>query len=713
MEDKKLQLGEELEEVETEEADEDEKEETPSRYKSKVSDELADKLVLTASKQLEAGIKIRDKRMEVVSDIENLYFNRSLTLDESTASLNGRINIPFPIMSGHVDEIWSKIDNPPTVKFDIQRRKQLAEKISQAWKQDSSSSRAGWTRKDRIEKKMAIISGRAISKIYATSVKNKYKSHYDVVDYRNFVCEGRNGQLEDNMYCGEQNIFKTKDEVERLAEAGVYNKAQVKKLFDLACGEEYKRDVAKYNNNSQNQYGLDTANGTYAGVDVFNFTEWVMDWKGDRIYMLFEPVTKTWVRANYQKEIFGSNKYHFVSWAYNEEAFVFWSKGAGDDVMPVAEATKIVLNNALNNEQRRTQPMRIIEAGQFPDPNQIMDYIPDNVIVTATGKKGDIITIETPEISTSLNLATFLQNFMSQQTGVNSASQGADENDAKVGIYYGQLQQESDRIGLVNKAYSESYADKAYRYFWGLKTNLTESKAIEMLGKGGYIMKELTKEDLIKVDDVDDVITSGGNREEQLNEVKADRQRKTLSELTGDQEVAALLSPKWKLKTSLRLGGYNDDDIQEALDRENDINRQLIEEADESIQDILLGETPPLNRGANTAFMQRLLDFDTDNLNYIKLDDEGQEVGIDKEVYRQSQLIKAYANAHKEIVLENMNRDLKAEQARNAGGQIDIPQSTTEEAKASMIQPNEETPSLGTPEGTASRSAEITATVTP
>ena len=699
----------------TYEKNEESVEKKTSKYKSKISKELADKICITAVKQLEAGVKLRDERMKAVSDIEDLYFNRSLSLDDDNlGETTGRINIPYPIMSGQVDTIWSKIDNPPTVTFKILRRKQIAEKIAQAWKQDSSSSRAGWVRKDRVEKKMALISGRAISKLYATSVKNKYKSHYEVIDYRNFYCEGRNGELELNMYCGEQNIFKTKEELKKLAEVGVYDQEQVEKLLECVSTDEYKGNVSTFNGNNSRAtaFGLESQNTTYAGQDIVNLTEHVMDWKGKRCYMLFDPVSKIWIRCDYQKEIFGSDKYHFVSWAYNEEPFIFWSKGAGDDIMPLAEATKIVLNNALTNHQRRTRPMRIIQSGDFPDPNEIMDYIPDNVIVTSQGKNGKIVTIETPEITQSIDLATFLTGFSSQQTGINTASIGADENDAKVGVYYGQLQQESDRIGLVNKAYSESYADKAYRYFWGLKTNITEAIAVEMLGKGGFQLRELTREDLIKVDDVDDVICSGGSREEHLDEVKADRQRKTLSEITSDQEVNSLLSPKWKIKTSLKLGGFNEDDLEEALDKENDINRQLLEEADEAIQDILLGESPALNRGANTSFLQRILDFDTDNMNYINLDEEGKEDGIDKKMYKQSQRLKAYANAHREIVIENMQRDLRQQEAiAGAGGGINIPQATEGEKNAQIASPNE--PVSNTPQGTASRSAEMTANVTP
>src|ERR1043165_3737936 len=129
----------------------------------------ADELVCIAVDQLEAGLKAKMPRMELVREYYDLYNNKTMQVDADV------FNIPFPYFANFIDKFHSKIDNPPTLKFKIPNRKTLSDKIQAAWEQEKSSSRSGWNRKDRAEKKQGIITGRAVSKIYASSLNNKYK----------------------------------------------------------------------------------------------------------------------------------------------------------------------------------------------------------------------------------------------------------------------------------------------------------------------------------------------------------------------------------------------------------------------------------------------------------------------------------------------------------------------------------------------------------
>lgn len=134
-----------------------------------VSNELATKLATIASQQLDAGLRMKEQRMQTVTEIEDLYNNKILVVDD------GRINIPFPIMSGQIDTLYSKIDNPPSVSYRIPNKQNLADRVAAAWKIDSSSSRSGWSRKDRAEKKLALFSGRGIAKIFSSNVEKNMK----------------------------------------------------------------------------------------------------------------------------------------------------------------------------------------------------------------------------------------------------------------------------------------------------------------------------------------------------------------------------------------------------------------------------------------------------------------------------------------------------------------------------------------------------------
>ena len=113
-----------------------------------ISSQLADKLAVIAKKQRIAATKARDNRMHKVSAFEDLYFNKILQTDTT--------NFPFPFFAGHIDSLHSKIDNPPTVEFTIPNKRDIADKVGAAWLKDSSSSRAKWAKKDRLEKKLAL-----------------------------------------------------------------------------------------------------------------------------------------------------------------------------------------------------------------------------------------------------------------------------------------------------------------------------------------------------------------------------------------------------------------------------------------------------------------------------------------------------------------------------------------------------------------------------
>jgi hypothetical protein len=288
------------------------------------------------------------------------------------------------------------------------------------------------------------------------------------------------------------------------------------------------------------------------------------------------------------------------------------------------------------------------------------------------------------------------------------------EADAKVGVYYGQLQQEADRIGIINKEYSESYAHKGYRFFWGLKEHLTQPKQIEMLGKSGIKLQQLESFELADVDDVDDVIVHGGSLEAEQDAVALEQKRKVMGEIVG--AFPQKISPDWYVKESLRSAGYEDDEITLALDVESSINKELMEEADQAIQDVLLGKPLELNQDADQMFMQRILDYIRENLNYVKIDKKGNEIGIDKKKKQQSDDLLAYVTAHQRIVLENMARKINKMQTAQSMGQIqqnmgaqqdvDLPAPTSQQQQAEIARPFES--GSGTPGATASTSQALT-----
>ena len=668
-----------------------------------LSKTFADKLTAIASEQLSEGLRAKRDRMKIITEILDLYNNKTVKLVDQVT------NIPFPILAGQIDLLFSKIDNPPQLNFKIPNKQTLSEKIKAAWVQESSSTKSGWSRKDRAAKKMAMLTGRAIEKVYASNVNNKYQSHYDVVDIFSFVADPMHGFLEDSIYHGETDIFKTKTALLSGARLGFYNPEQVKRLANfLETEKDGDIDVVQNKFDRLSALGVDVQTSSFAGQTGSLLTEWIMRYEDVLYYLFFEPKSRTWVRAEKLKDVFTNNKTPYVSWATHFDQYAFWTKSPADDSYPLAEAMRLILNNAIENEKRRTRPMRIVDAGALVNINELQDFIPDNVIVRNPNKDPNIITVETPETTSSINLATFFDQMIQNKSGV--ADPGVSSADPKVGIYYGRLQQEADRVGVFNKEYSESYAHKGYRFFWGLKQFLTAPKQLEMLGKSGVKLQELSTIDFKDVDDVDDVIVSGGSLEAETTAVEQKLKTDALTRLASVYPNE--LNASWVIRETLKSVSYTEDEIMEALDKEAEFNRETIEEADEAIQSIMLGKTPELNMAADVTFANRILDYARENINYVKLDKQGKETGVDKAALQQFTNLLAYANAHQKVIQSNMARKQVKAQAAAAAFQTLQPQATDETApdNARTRLPSKTSPAQGTPQGTASASRKIATT---
>lgn len=663
---------------------------------------LADKLTLVATEQLTQGLEAKKARMDVVSEIIDLYNNKTLDIGDSM------MNIPFPIMAGQVDLMYSKIDNPPTLTFKVPNKKTLSEKVQAAWVQESSSTRAGWRRKDRSEKKMAVMAGRAVCKVFASSVNNEYRSHYELVDIYSFVADPTRGDLEEGNYHGETDIFKTHTALKNAAKAGIYNAEQVAKL--LSIKETMKDGSSQVVENKFNRLaamGIDVATSSFAGQEGVLLTEWIMRYEDEMYYLLFEPSTRVWVRAEKLEDVFENGKTPYVSWATNYDHFAFWSKSPADDWYPIAEAIRFILNNALENEKRRARPMRIVKAGDLIDVNELQDYVPDNVIIA--NREPNIVTVETPDAQASINIAQFLDTMIQAKSGVNEP--GTQSTDAKVGVYYGKLQQEADRVGAINKEYSESYAHKGYRFFWGLKQHLTRSKQVEMLGRMGIKLQELSRFDFKDVDDVDDVLVSGGSADQETNAVEQQQKNTALSEVMS--AFPQIINPRWAIKAKLKNAGFDDDDIREAIDSQALMDTDQIEEADQAIQDIMLGNMPELNNAAEIPFVDRIVNYARTELNWVKLDKNGNETGeIDKKTKEQFDKLLAYVKAHQDIIMANEERKVAKEPVQQPQDGVNVPEAPRESQqlqRQKLAQPNEPmTPVPGTPSGTAAMSQNIT-----
>ena len=577
------------------------------------------KLVGIAQKQLKTSMDYKRDRMAEVQKSIDLYHGKT------KKALKGRWNLPLPLMSGYVDTLLSKIDDPPKVKYGYQDVADLrrAKKVQAKWEQDSAATEGRWAEKDRLTKKLASFYGVGIMKYFAyNDSKGMYRTHLEVVDPIDFECEPMGGQnLSNHKFKGQRNIFKTKAEL--LAGAtgkdAIYDKKQVLHLIATLNSSDYKTFSKVYQEKTDRlkALGFSPEQNSYMGVPIYNMTEWYMEdpETGENWYLFFEPETGIAIRSCPLAEVFESDKDPYEAWHTHVDPFNFWSKSPADDMRPVAEGMNIIFNQALDNREKKNYAQRAYDPAVFPDPSQL-EWRPDGLVevtegISQAGAIGNGIyrfTIEDMPESGTIDLMTFMDNMTGLKTGISASAQGA-ADDKLVGIYYGNLQQVADRLGLFNKAYSECWGRLGLKYYWGLREHIQTNKLmVRMVGDGGYNWEELVAEDLDPVQEFNIEIV-GGQAEAQHDEILKKTKNDALVALIANPTFASRLNPDVTIEEVLRNGGWEEAQIKRLQNQNGPESDEMISRAHQAIQDILVGKEPPMFRRANALFLQTITDW--------------------------------------------------------------------------------------------------------
>lgn len=555
----------------------------------------------------------KKNRIKTWQEIENMY---SL---KAKPALAGRFNVPLPIMSGFIHTLMSKIDDAPVIQYthteeaDIQK----AAKVTASWEVDKNRvDVASWAQIDRGVKRLACFSGRGIYKYFADRVDGQYKSHLNWVDYYDFLIDPTTGAiLENAMYCGQDSIWRSKWQLEAGAVYGVYDKAMVTKLLATEAGtKETDKDEEEKKNNRYTILGLDpnAVQFILPGQEKYKLVEWFTTYKGKRWYVLFNFEYKLGVNIVPLEKKFASKLYPFSSFAVYEDPANFWSQSPSEEMIPVVDAIQTLVSQVFENRQKRNWGQRAYDPAIFTDPAQL-EYRPDGLVIAKAFEKGKriqdgIFEFKTENIEGTIDLISFFDSFVGQKTGVTPGSQGVSERDKKVGIFFGELQEVQDRLGLINKSYSDCWNQLGLRYLHGLKENMTEDMLVKMIGEKGVEWLKLTKEDLKPSNesdkDFDITIKSGSASAEQ-----SAMEMKMRAEARMRVAKSGVVSIKWLTEQDLLDAGYQPEEVKIAMDIENEGSREIISEAAKENQQMYNGEEVELNRGATTAHIQKHINF--------------------------------------------------------------------------------------------------------
>ncbi len=628
-------------------------------FAATTEDELhTKKLVKIAQQQLQTSVKYKQPRMEDVQKILDLYDLKT------KKALKGRWNVPLPIMSGYVDTLLSKIDDAPKIKFSYQDIADMrrAAKVQAKWDQDAGSVGGRWAEKDRLAKKIAAIYGVAILKYFAfNDAEGKYQSHLEVVDPLDFECEPMGGQdLSKHEYKGQRNIFKTRSQLIKGATGKnpIYSRKAILQLIHVTGSEEYKNFEKLWVEKTERlkSLGFSPDQHSYMGVSTYNLTEWYMrdPESGQNWYLLFEPHSGIAVRSCPQEDVFESDTDPFDAWHTHPDAFNFWSKSPADDMKPIAEGMGVIFNQMLDAREKNTYSMRAVDPDVFPDISQL-EWRPDGIAETRAGASSEqalsnaILEFKVEGMSESgtINLLEFMDQVAGLKTGVTASAQG-ETSDKTNGIYFGNLQQVADRLGIFNKAYSECWGRLGLKYYWGLREHIKNNKLmVKMIGSKGYNWVELVAEDTDPKQEFN-IEVVGGQAQQQMDAIAKKTRADALLAITQNPTLVARMNPDVLIEETLRNGQWEEAQIKRLMDLQSYNSEEIVSEAMEAVQDILEGKTPKENRGATTLFIQTITDFAYDAED---LDEQQFQAMVD------------FAEKHIPIATQNMMRNVRMQTA--------------------------------------------------
>lgn len=602
-----------------------------------VDTSTADKILAQSIEQLTTSRNFKKGRLAQITESENLY------LGIVEKQIRNPFNECYPFMAGFIDYYRARIEDDSMLTFGHQSESDLkkAMKIQGMWDRVSKSPAVhdSWPIKHRYAKHNALFSGVGIYKYFSEN-DPEYRSNLSVPSHYDFHCEPRGGGMLDNhLFCGEDNIFKN---IQSLKDGVQYNGDKVQALIDAYKNNQYKDtwDLEGNRNSRFAALGQQPESHNFVGQDTVKLVDWYTTYNDKRYYILFNEQASVWVRCLELGELFPDELWPFLAWHTNEDPDVFWSKAPADDARPIARIINNFINQELYNRQKRNYGQRIYDVDMFPNVAALADWRPDG-LVPAQRKSADqplsagIHEVKVGDLTGTLDLVTWLNNFSGQKLGNTSSTEGSAPASKQATVFMGEIEQTDKLIGIKNKSYYDCLSRLGLRFKQGLEHNLTTEEAIQIMGGRGVEWTTITPEDMVLERELL-INPTGGASEAQLQRAKDAEKADILGKVTT-------VNPQWKDREMLRLKGYTADELREAFSGFTMAERELLSEAAMAEKEIVEGKDPALNQGANAAFMQHIIDFavNTNNLS---------QEAFDK--------LLEYAEAHTEIALENMNRNV-------------------------------------------------------
>lgn len=600
----------------------------------------------------------KQNRMNRIGLYERLYNNE---LPKKERQL---FNICLPIFGGFEDALQANLTDPVKLQF-VETNPEdylVIPKIQAQFdnEKDGLLPHQMWNSKARDLMHDALLSGRAIAKIYAEN-SPMYRNVLETVNYSNFHCQPLGGAyLENHLFVGEEGIYMT---LEDIVANESFPKAQRDKIANFSYTDEWWQYL-------ETTYGTHFARfrSMHLGIESNNFTgtktlflcQFIITRRGVRYYVLFDPISRNWLQIEKWKDMNGTDLYPYKSAATHQDSLNFWSKGFSDDIFSVAVVVSTLLNQELTNREKSNFNARAYDPSMFTDEAKLdaAQYIPDRLVpfdsMGGTRKVEDgIYSFTTPQLSGTIDLVGWMQGNlggligMSDLSGATGQKKGGKQNAT---VQLAQQQQVAKRIGFRAEPFKEMFGQIGEAYVAGLKEFMPAKLAVKMIGEDGYTQEdELKRVEMSRVGTIGVKVRST-SAEDAEDQAKANKRIQALTMLAQDPNV----NSQWRTEQTLKtVGGFDEQDIKMAMDLQTYGSKKQIAHASKAIQELLVGKMPKIYYAAEAVFLQYIQDFVSDNQNKVMKRKVHPKHGVETYLIA---LFGDYMNQMAPIVQKNMER---------------------------------------------------------
>ena len=461
------------------------KTETPKVEFKNVIPEKID-IIRRYQKQKDFAIKLRQVK------INNWLKNEEIYNGVLQKSLLTRSNLHAPIMFEGVQNMSAKIGQAPDVEFDtIPEGDENAEELMKhVVKEDLKES--GWNLIYENGKIEGGIYGRGVWKVIPGNDKNTI----ELVDTLSFLIDPLAKNTKDALYCGQQFIYKTIEEIEDEADEMEYDTEEISKL------KEYKvpSDIQTSSNTEESQknirlQNMGLSNTNMYGSKVAELTEWY-SYNKDNELMIDTVANDVYLLRHKKAEESGLERNPFISPGTYTRGITFWCPSVADLYRDTNLAYNCTLNQAIDNNTYRNFNMLLVDSATgFKQSSLIMRPNGVSSIQVPVGKsiKDVAFPLEVPEISSALATGQNIKQITDSASGLAPAQMQGKGGKVSVTMQAKLNADVEARITVMKRNYTEA-CEELYQFMADITAKrLTKPRKVKIFGYKSITINNVTK----------------------------------------------------------------------------------------------------------------------------------------------------------------------------------------------------------------------------